>query len=136
EPESSSARAPVASSRSRHTSRLARPPSGGADTRIRSESPWTPFVSERDAPGTTQQSTTTPSGWRLRKGASTRRSGRVRECVGVLAIPLVRQFFGHAGRFVPAALGQGGPVGEEGHLVVEDLEEPTMHADRGAPVFA
>ncbi len=45
------------------TARLARPASGGADTRTLIASPCRPVISVRDAPGTTCTRSVAPSGW-------------------------------------------------------------------------
>src|SRR5690606_11331852 len=133
EPDSTRAFPPNVSPRRRHTSALARPPSGGAATRTRRAPPWRPLISLRDAPGTTQHSTTTPSGWGPRKGGAL--TG-LPSGLGLLVLAhLAGQLLGGPGRLLASSLGQGGAVGEEGDPIVEDLEETAMDADRGAPAF-
>src|SRR5690606_2659235 len=132
-PDSTRAFPPRVLSSSRHTSALARPPSGGDATRTRKASPWRPLISLRDAPGTTQHATTTPSGWGLRKGGAL--TG-LPSGLGLLVLAhLAGQLLGGPGRLLASSLGQGGAVGEEGDPIVEDLEETAMDADRGAPAF-
>src|SRR5690606_2009024 len=105
------------------------PPSGGADTLTRNASPCRPLISVREAPGTTQQVTTAPSGWSKTQLAGG--SWGLRLGGGVFTF-LFSELFGNLRRFLPTTLGQGGPVGEQGHLIVEDLEEPAVDTDRGA----
>src|SRR5262245_29005702 len=52
---------PSAAAISRTISRFAFPPSGGAVTRMRKASPWSPVSPARDAPGTAHTRTTQPS---------------------------------------------------------------------------
>ena len=56
------ARPPVVRCRRSRTARFALPPSGGAATRTRIVSPWSPLISLREAPGTTSSRMVAPSG--------------------------------------------------------------------------
>src|SRR3970282_1162762 len=70
-PLTSSTGTPRRSARARDTCWLARPASGGAATRILTRPSCHPLISVRDARGTAQTRTSTPSGWESAGALST-----------------------------------------------------------------